>query len=845
MSIQSKLRHQNPTRPSLSAHISPEAPHTGQTRLRLTPPPRSARSATQALALGLVGLAASVAVAAELDESKLPPASTQIVDFNRDIRPILENACMRCHGAEKPKSKFRLDDREAALKGGSYGVQIEPGRGGQSRLIHMVARVDAELEMPPEGKGEPLTKEQVSLLRAWIDQGAHWGDDSASLGSSVSLTLSPAIQWVHVDGNGSKFREHAWMREGWAGGVSQFSLRDRLSKDTTLTAEGHFLGNQRDFDFKMSLDKRDVGFVRFGVDQYARYSSENGGFYEPYGIGAPTLDREMRLDLGRVWAEVGLTLPDWPTMTLGYENRSRRGNQALGNWGFFSADPAVDFNGRGILPVGQSIDESTHVVKFDLTHDLNGTWIDDSFRGEFYDLKTQRETSGWFSPGSGEREREQAEHFNGSNALRLERQLQDWLLLSGGYLYSSLDGEAGFTQEYFVPNDPTIPVFAGDFSNQILLKRTAHVMNANAQLGPWDGLSFSTGVQGDWSRQDGLGDAATRGGLPTRYDSNTKRSGFEERFDVRYTAIPFTVVHLETRFAQEQTDQFERSDTDTGAPPAEEFSFLRNTDAEADLKEFRGGFTISPWRAVSLQVSGKRSDKRNEYDHLTDLDFGATPGNAYPAFIQSRDLENDQLDLKLVTRPWRWLRATVGYQVNAMDFTTQTAAISVFDADPVTGDPIIRSAGGGSLLAGEYDAHTTSLNTVFTLIPNLYLSTTFSYTDSELRTASNIDDAIVPYAGDIYSVLASATYTLNAETSLRSSYSYSRADYGQDNAATGLPLGVAYDRHGILTGVTRQFHKNMTGSLQYGFFRYVEPTARGMNDYTAHAVFAVVNIALK
>src|SRR5688572_15811766 len=45
-------------------------------------------------------------------------------DFSRDIKPILETACIRCHGAEKPKGELRLDNRAGALKGGDKGTSL-------------------------------------------------------------------------------------------------------------------------------------------------------------------------------------------------------------------------------------------------------------------------------------------------------------------------------------------------------------------------------------------------------------------------------------------------------------------------------------------------------------------------------------------------------------------------------------------------------------------------------------------------------------------------------------------------------------------------------------------------
>src|ERR1700741_3112318 len=112
--------------------------------------------------------------AAPVDESKLPPPAAQTIDFSRDIQPIFEKTCFRCHGPEKPKSRFRLDNRDSAIKGGEKGVDIIPGQSGKSPLIHFVARLVEDTKMPPEGKGDPLTKEQIGLLRAWIDQGANY-----------------------------------------------------------------------------------------------------------------------------------------------------------------------------------------------------------------------------------------------------------------------------------------------------------------------------------------------------------------------------------------------------------------------------------------------------------------------------------------------------------------------------------------------------------------------------------------------------------------------------------------------------------------------------------------------
>ncbi|MBM3841157.1 MAG: hypothetical protein FJ398_25025 [Verrucomicrobia bacterium] len=131
-----------------------------------------------ALGLGLITLSLGTARAADPDISKLPPAAKKEgVTYEKDIKPIFEKSCINCHGPEKPKSKYRLDSREAAIKGGSSGeAAVVVGKSEKSPMVIQAADlVEEDLRMPPVDKRDKypaLTKEQIGLLRAWIDQGA-------------------------------------------------------------------------------------------------------------------------------------------------------------------------------------------------------------------------------------------------------------------------------------------------------------------------------------------------------------------------------------------------------------------------------------------------------------------------------------------------------------------------------------------------------------------------------------------------------------------------------------------------------------------------------------------------
>jgi len=114
----------------------------------------------------VLGLSLFTAMTAEnaVDVSKLPPpADKQGVTYATDINPIFQKTCVKCHGPEKQKANLRLDSLAAALKGSDNGPVIIPGDSARSKVFHNIARREA--------KGE-LTREQIGLVRAWIDQGA-------------------------------------------------------------------------------------------------------------------------------------------------------------------------------------------------------------------------------------------------------------------------------------------------------------------------------------------------------------------------------------------------------------------------------------------------------------------------------------------------------------------------------------------------------------------------------------------------------------------------------------------------------------------------------------------------
>ena len=112
----------------------------------------------------------------------LPAAAAGKLQYNRDVRPILNDKCFNCHGtdASHRKGDLRLDVRESAMKPAKSGdIAIVPGDLSKSQLaVRIELGHDDDDLMPPEKSGKPLTSDEKALLKQWISEGAeyqgHW-----------------------------------------------------------------------------------------------------------------------------------------------------------------------------------------------------------------------------------------------------------------------------------------------------------------------------------------------------------------------------------------------------------------------------------------------------------------------------------------------------------------------------------------------------------------------------------------------------------------------------------------------------------------------------------------------
>ena len=103
--------------------------------------------------------------------------------FENEIRPLLVQRCIKCHGPKKAESDLRLDAYASALKGGESGPAIIPGKPDESLIVKAV-RHDGDLKMPPK---EKLAEREIATIERWIERGSVWPEGTVLGGTGRAV----------------------------------------------------------------------------------------------------------------------------------------------------------------------------------------------------------------------------------------------------------------------------------------------------------------------------------------------------------------------------------------------------------------------------------------------------------------------------------------------------------------------------------------------------------------------------------------------------------------------------------------------------------------------------------
>ena len=451
---------------------------------------------------------------------------------------------------------------------------------------------------------------------------------NAATNAAPEISITSGGRYVTVKGDQEKFREDQWSRDGWSGGVEDATYHQTFGKDWTLDLEGRGIYDEDDYKLRLDLTKKDVGFVHAGFTEYRKYFDRTGGFFRSFAPSSFELGDDLRMKIGDIFFDVGLTLPGLPKLVLGYERQFKDGDKSLLEWGGVTQGTQT----RKIFPSFKNVDETVDIFKVSLDHDIKNVHLADQFRYEWYRNNTRREDTSVNLNTSASQTvtiHEEYHHDDFYNAFRMDSWVNNKVYWSLGYLFNTLNGDGDMS--VFTP-PPLGPVDKNWAARAIAMDLDSHVANLNTMFGPFAGLVINAGVQAEKTQTHGFTDALLAEGVLTAttnlIHSSEDQKSLEETVGLRYTKIPYTTLYAEGRWTEQQIDLEERETEDGSATLGD--AFARDTDTDVFRQDYRVGFNSSPMRRVTLAGRYRHAIYRNDYNHDVDTEPG------YPAFITGR-----------------------------------------------------------------------------------------------------------------------------------------------------------------------------------------------------------------
>jgi len=160
----------------IAGHFGAALTH-GEDYLTEVLPGNSEQEAPESLSVNLASFSAELS----------PEKEIQLVT---NVRSVLAHNCYKCHSGAKIEGELRLDEKEFVFAGGENGKVILPGNADESELIRRISLSKNHKDVMPS-KGKLLSKDEIQLLRLWVEKGAPWPDGVAQQSVYRVAALAP------------------------------------------------------------------------------------------------------------------------------------------------------------------------------------------------------------------------------------------------------------------------------------------------------------------------------------------------------------------------------------------------------------------------------------------------------------------------------------------------------------------------------------------------------------------------------------------------------------------------------------------------------------------------------
>ncbi len=655
-----------------------------------------------------------------------------------------------------------------------------------------------------------------------------YAEDDSSQG--IDVMIRPGA-FANVNGHVETFRTHHWMNDGYSEGVVDFSLERALSEGLDMEFEGSVTPEENDIAVDLSLDKKDVGFLKVNYDTFRKYYDGTGGVYYPFTQSEVTnLSQDLKMDIGSLFVEFGPHISDTTDLSILYERHTKDGSKSRLTWAIMKEGATS----RNIAPSWQDLDEVTDVVGLKGKTDFCGFTVSGEQRAEFVSISSTREErnlSSTSTTASDKKVRYQVQTPEADLWTTLVRG-EKWILndkayFSLGYNYQKLNtseveniheyDEYGVPRSFSSPKNKDNAKAENDYDS--------HSWVTNFSSFPMDHLSFLSKVKTSVVSRRGSstypGDTTDPpDGIANTTDSSAVKNAIYnvgEDFTLRYSGIAKTSIYtgVELEQGRDWINEYRISLAgQSGSEAAENFS--RETLTHVQKTAWTMGGRVVPNQYLNFTAQARKSTNNSDYDDIVE---GTYSSGALSSFIDSLRIESTEFTTKGTWKPLGWLQTSLRYQLLDKAYfmrpESQAFVKSVSYSNVYSYDLIIQP------------------------VEKFLFDFSLSKQDFKMETpASQVTSGYLPsFNGDVNSVLLSSSYIPKQNLSYTGSILYSKTDNFDDYTSVGLPLGPASDRVDLTFDMKWNPKEDITIQPRYAFYWYDGNSSVDVGDYNAHVIW--------
>ncbi len=654
---------------------------------------------------------------------------------------------------------------------------------------------------------------------------------------NVNLTMEPA-RYANVLGDSDKFRQVNWISDGYAGGVKDFSLEEKMQNEVTLSMEGHAIFDEHDYGGKLSLTKEDVGFINIDFDQFRKYYDNAGGFFRRFNtIKSATLDRELAMDIGKFSIDAGLRREKLPDVDLIYEREYREGTKSRLSWTSVTDAGDLGSVARKIGPSWQYNDEIVDSFEAKAEDRFNGFEWHASQRWEYAREKSMREEQNLAttSTASDSKIRDQFLEPR-SDVITTVIGASKWFMkervfAGSNYRFSQIDArELENIFEYNanrVLTNFNFPEAVRDAHSDSHYVMNTFVQSLMTTL--WQPLTLSTKfkVESAYRHSESLhpldaspssAGGSTPNGAIDQMDVSENQQKIErygESVSIRYDGISRVALYNEYEFQQERNNLYE----DRQSASAGEV-FNRQDIAHMYRANGTLGAQVFPWDFLTWTGQFRYGEDQIHYNNVRYTN-NSTSG-AKSVFVDGQVIDNTEFSSKVTYKPCPWFQPSFRYQLQNNRYDTW----GLSDDDQVVGAIM--------------DSSIYTWDAVIQPMKDLLTTVAFSIQDSFVLTPAqnSSTSAQAPrFNSNVYNWLVGADYALKQNLMLTSAFQYTMAANFTDFSNFGIPLGADFRESEISLGLRWEAKKDFTLEPKYSFYHYETNPDAAVGNYNANVLW--------